>query len=153
MGQRGLVLVFVLVLAARGDAQFGGLSWTVGGNPAGSVSITDTELHVVGADSRPCLDQETFALAFSPTPGTVHVIMDFANHDSCIGFWEVEKPLYIVNGVSTIITDDPFFFGFTDKPVSFHVESGDAFGFGEWTLDCICGPGEITVTDFVFSGC
>lgn len=144
-----------LALCGVARAQFSQFSWTLGGSTQGSGSVTATQMHLVGPDSfGGCSGGDvTWFAAVTTAPGTVRVHFSWKNHDMGIGFWTADSPEYIVGGVETDV-DSGVCCGFEymdfEQDVSFHVAASQGFGFGAASIDCLYGPGELTLTDFSF---
>ncbi|MGQ0553760.1 MAG: hypothetical protein ACT4PU_11150 [Planctomycetota bacterium] len=146
-----LTLGQVLLLAAEPRGQLSEFSWSYSGDPSGFGAALPTALLIVGPANDACTTPDTFAfLSTTATEsGTVTAYFSFENNDGGFGWWTVEDPGYIVNGVKTTVGPGDIFDTWAGE-VSFAVEAGDSFGFGVISADCSFGPGVLTVTDFLF---
>jgi len=144
-------LVAWVALSASAPAQFGDYSWEFSGDPSGSGTVTDDQMHVVGPANELCTTTELYAFLSTTAvqSGTVHAHYVFDNQDGGIGWWTVEDPAYIVDGGKTLVGPGDIFDTWEGN-VSFHVNAGQSFGFGVVTVDCYFGPGVLDVTGFVF---
>jgi hypothetical protein len=139
--------------AAQAEAplQLDDFSWTFSGDPSGSGTVGSDTLHIVGPAFDLCTTTQMFAwlTTTAPAAGTVSTHYFFDNQDGGFGWWAVEDPVFIVNGLMTYVGPGDFDSTW-EGDVSFHVKAGDTFGFGVATIDCMFGPGVLDVSEFSF---
>jgi len=149
-----LALVPALALCTPANAQgFGVLEWTLDGASGGSGSLTDDVMHLESSSAGICetpfasstgYDIKVYSTV-APYDAVVSVHLAFDNLDTCPSFWHFEQPIYVLNGVQSIIICDNACFDF-EADFSFEVEAGDEFALGVRSVDCACEPG---VADYV----
>ncbi|HZM00715.1 MAG TPA: hypothetical protein VFD43_10730 [Planctomycetota bacterium] len=147
-----LQLVACVALSGSAPAQFGAYTWHLSGDPSGSGTVTEDQMHVVGPADEACTTQELYAFLSTTTAqsGTVSAHYFFDNQDGGFGWYLVEDPAYVVDGVQHLVGPGDIFYTW-EGDVSFHVEAGQSFGFGVVSADCYFGPGVLDVTAFVFT--
>jgi len=153
-----LALVPALALCTPANAQgFGVLEWTLDGASGGSGSLTDDVMHLESSSAGICetpfasstgYDIKVYSTV-APYDAVVSVHLAFDNLDTCPSFWHFEQPIYVLNGVQSIIICDNACFDF-EADFSFEVEAGDEFALGVRSVDCACEPGVADYTDFQF---
>jgi hypothetical protein len=146
-----LQLAAWFTLSVSAPAQFGAYIWEFSGDPSGSGTVTDGEMHLVGPAHDACTTPELYAFLSTTAvqSGTVHAHYRFDNQDGGFGWWTVEDPAYVVDGTKTLVGPGDIFETW-EGDVSFHVNAGQSFGFGVVSVDCSFGPGVLDVTGFVF---
>jgi hypothetical protein len=141
---------FLLCLGAA-QGQFAAFDWTTFGDPSVPPTVDATSMHVVGPDDPGgCTGDGTAGMqSVAPTSGWVIADYVFDNQDTGFGWWAVEDPMYVVDGVVTYVGPGDIFDTW-EGTVAFPVAAGQSFGFGVISLDCLSGPGVLDVTDFEF---
>ncbi len=151
-----LIALLAGFAAPAARAQFGGVDWTLVGNPGGSGSILANSLHVVGPDNVSCeLGNTTQFETIIPAAGTISVDVDFVNLDSWVvqGHAIFDSPAALVDGV---LTQPPAWDCCPNgwPTAAYHLEvtvlPGQVLGLGVWSADCIEGPGVADFTNLVF---
>jgi hypothetical protein len=142
----------LLALATASPAQFLDFEWTQTGDPSGTLTVTDDVMHIVGPGDSECTTGDTYThgITTAPASGTVSAHLYFENHDTGMGWWAVENPVYVIEGEVTYVEPGDIYFTW-EGDVSFHVEAGQTFGFGCQSSDCLYGPGILDVTEFTFT--
>ncbi|GJM23166.1 MAG: hypothetical protein DHS20C15_30810 [Planctomycetota bacterium] len=152
-------LLTALAFATPATGQgFDQLDWTLGGNVGGAGSLTNDVMHLESSSEGICENpfasgtgyDKKFYSAVAPYDAVVSAHLVFDNQDTCSSFWHVEQPIYLINGVSSIILCDSACFDF-EADFSFEVKAGDEFALGVNSVDCACEPGVADYTNFEFT--
>jgi len=113
--------------------------WEVFDNAGGSVTITETEINIVGGD----MGVGGTTMVSTTVITDLEVAFDWAWHTLDGGGFD--QGFYHINGEEMIIANDP-----TIRPITgtdmFTVSAGDTFGFGVHTLDGVFGAGFLDIT-------
>jgi len=148
---RGVLALTCLAGLGAAHAQFGAFTWEVFGDPSAPPTVDATSMHVVGPDDPGgCTGDGTAGMqTVAPANGWVVADYFFDNQDTGFGWWQVEDPMYVVDGVVTYVGPGDIFDTW-EGAVAFPVSAGQSFGFGVISLDCLSGPGVLDVTNFTF---
>jgi hypothetical protein len=138
--------------AQSAPLQLDDFTWTFSGDPSGSGTVGADTLHIVGPAFDQCTTGDLFAwlTTTAPSAGKVSAHYFFDNQDLGFGWWVAEDPVFVVNGVMTVVGPGDIYSTW-EGDISFEVEAGDSFGFGETSIDCMFGPGVLDVSAFSFT--
>jgi len=115
-------------------------SFTGSGGSINTSGLPNT-VTLVGPDGSGCSGAGTTMTITIPNSGPFSFNWSFTTNDAAY----YDPPRYIVNGVITTLLTGYVTSG--SGTVNLNLNAGDVFSFQQWSLDCVAGPGNLTISN------